>query len=123
MTKYPPNILNAKCPSRNLLELIADKWTMLVFSAITRGINRHNALLREIDGISQKMLSQTLKKLERNGFLERVVVSDKPLNVEYHFTELSVPLADLIKSMGVWVRENFEDVQSAQENYDAKQTA
>jgi DNA-binding HxlR family transcriptional regulator len=86
--KYPPNVLNEMCPSRQTLEIIADKWATLVLISIARGINRHNRMLREIGGISKKMLAQTLRKLEQNGIIHRkvfpVVPPIKPINLNAH---------------------------------------
>ena len=62
-----PDVLNARCPSRKVLELLADKWTLLVIAALSRGVRRNGQLLREVDGISQKMLTQTLRNLGAKG--------------------------------------------------------
>lgn len=118
MIDCTPNMLSARCPSRKVLELLADKWTLLVMAAITRGVNRHNALLREIDDISQKMLTQTLRKMERNGLLDRTVYPVVPPKVEYSLTSLGESLIPVIGSLGRWAETHFYEVEEAQVNYD-----
>lgn len=90
------DVLNLNCPSRRLLGLIADKWTVLVIYVLARGQMRHGELRREVSGISQKMLTQTLRALEREGVVERTVHPVVPPMVEYALTprgeELIAPL-------------------------------
>jgi DNA-binding HxlR family transcriptional regulator len=124
MNEYPPNVLNEYCPSRHVLELLGDKWTLLVINAIARGIDRHNALLREIGGISQKMLSQTLRELERSGIITRHVFPVVPPRVEYALTPLGQSLSEPVAALGKWAQENFAQVETARKNYDlASETA
>jgi DNA-binding HxlR family transcriptional regulator len=115
---YPPNILNQYCPSRQVVELLGDKWTLLVLNAIARGINRHNALLCEIDGISQKMLAQTLRALERNGILSRTVYPVVPPMVEYALTSLGESLSEPVTALGRWAELNYAEVEQARARYD-----
>src|SRR5579871_6854529 len=79
----PDVIYEAACPTRNLLELIADKWALLALHALHDGPARNGQLLRRLDGISQKMLTQTLRNLERNGLVERIDFKEVPPRVEY----------------------------------------
>lgn len=102
VTEVPPNILSARCPSRATLELIANRWTVLVIAAITRGHTRNGALLREIGGISQKVLTDVLRRLEARGIVAREVVSHRPLHVEYRLTDVGASLVPLISAMGRW---------------------
>ena len=118
MNAYPIDILNEYCPSRKVLELLGDKWTLLTLNAIARGINRHNALLREIGGISQKMLSQTLRDLERNGIVTRHVYPVVPPRVEYELTSLGKSLNEPVVALGKWAEQNYEYVEQAREKYD-----
>jgi len=118
MNSYPIDILNQYCPSRQVLDLLGDKWTLLTLNAIGRGINRHNALLREIGGISQKMLSQTLRELERNGIVTRHVYPVVPPRVEYEMTPLGASLNEPVMALGKWAQENYALVQQAREKYD-----
>lgn len=115
--KYPPNVLNEMCPSRQALEIIADKWATLVLVSIARGINRHNRMLREIGGISKKMLAQTLHKLEQNGIINRKVYPVLPPMVEYTLTPIGKELLEPISMLGAWAEKNSEAVQKARESY------
>ncbi len=119
VTAYPPNILNAACPSRQVIELLANKWTLLVLAAITRGTNRHNALRREVDGISQKMLAQTLRALERDGLLTRRVFPVVPPRVEYDLTPLGQSLTELIANLGAWAEQHYAEVEQARAYYES----
>ncbi len=118
MNAYPIDILNQYCPSRRVLELLGDKWTLLTLNAIARGINRHNALQREIGGISQKMLSQTLRELERNGIVTRHVYPVVPPRVEYELTLLGKSLNEPVVALGKWAQDNYALVENAREKYD-----
>jgi DNA-binding HxlR family transcriptional regulator len=118
MNAYPIDILNQYCPSRRVLELLGDKWTLLTLNAIARGINRHNALLREIGGISQKMLSQTLRELERNGIVTRQVFPVVPPRVEYELTPLGKSLNEPVVALGKWAQENYALVEIAREKFE-----
>ncbi len=116
-TKYPPNVLNEMCPSRQALEVIADKWATLVLVSVARGINRHNRMLREIGGISKKMLAQTLRKLEQNGIVNRKVYPVVPPMVEYTLTPIGRELMEPISMLGAWAEKNSEAVQKARASY------
>src|SRR5207245_4802866 len=83
-----PSVLDAQCPSRLVLDRIADKWTALIIQILARGTMRYAALQREIGGISQKMLTQTLRSLERDGLVQRTVHPVVPPKVEYSLTRL-----------------------------------
>lgn len=118
MTAHPIDILNQHCPSRKVLDLLGDKWTLLTLNAIARGINRHNALQREIGGISQKMLSQTLRELERNGIVSRHVFPVIPPRVEYELTPLGKSLNEPVVALGNWAEKNYALVEIARKQYD-----
>jgi DNA-binding HxlR family transcriptional regulator len=119
--KYPPNVLNEMCPSRQTLEIIADKWATLVLVSISRGINRHNRMLREIGGISKKMLAQTLRKLEQNGIINHKVYPVLPQMVEYTLTPIGRELQEPISMLGAWAEKNAEAVQKARETYEVQE--
>lgn len=99
--KIKVNIWDANCPSRALLDLLADKWSVLVIVKLSDGVVRYGRLHREVGGISHKMLSQTLHNLERKSLVKRVVHDTVPPQVEYSLTEqgesLLVPLASLVE--------------------------
>ncbi len=110
---------NALCPTRLVLNRIADKWTVLVVILLQDGTKRFSHLQREIDGISQKMLTQTLRNLERDGLVNRTVYASVPPKVEYALTQLGHTLKDLLYAVKTWSEANIEAVLSAQKSYDA----
>jgi DNA-binding HxlR family transcriptional regulator len=107
------------CPSRPILELIGSKWALLIVCALRGGPVRNNALLRRIEGVSQKMLTQTLRDLERNGVIERISYPEVPPRVEYRLTELGISLGGLLVEIENWVMNNYARVAAAQQQYDA----
>ncbi len=111
------------CPSRPFLDLIGSKWALLIICALREGPVRNNALLRRIDGVSQKMLTQTLRDLERDGLITRISHPEVPPRVEYRLTALGQSLSVVLNSIDQWVRENFARVAAAQHTYDAAQSA
>lgn len=111
-TEYPPDALSARCSSRRVLDLIADKWTVLVIYALSRGTRRHGELRRMIDGITQKMLTQTLRNLERDGFVERTVYPSVPPRVEYSLTPLGESLNVPLAAIKEWAEEHLDEVEA-----------
>jgi len=114
------NAYNSLCPTRQVLNRIADKWTVLVVSSLESGTKRFSVLRREIDGVSQKMLTQTLRGLERDGLVTRKIYATVPPKVEYSLTPLGNTLVVLLRSIRVWSETHIEKVMSAQENYDSE---
>ncbi len=112
------NSYAANCPTRVVLDRIADKWTVLVIGLLVSGPARFNQMRREIEGVSQKMLAQTLKKLERDGLLERMVFATVPVIVQYSITPLGRTLAEAIGPLQSWAETHIEEVIAAQERYD-----
>src|SRR5204862_4790492 len=94
-----PSVLDAQCPSRLVLDRIADKWTALIIQILARGTMRYAALQREIGGISQKMLTQTLRSLERDGLVQRTVHPVVPPKVEYSLTRLGRTLIEPLHAL------------------------
>jgi DNA-binding HxlR family transcriptional regulator len=113
-----PNVYNANCPTRLILDRIADKWTVLVLGFLEREPVRFNELRRRIDGISQKMLAQTLRQLERDGLVTRTAIATVPVTVEYAITPLGLTLSDTVKALTNWAEQHIADVQHAQQRYD-----
>jgi DNA-binding HxlR family transcriptional regulator len=109
---------NAECPTRIVLDQIADKWTVLVLGALEGGPVRFNALKRRLQGISQKMLGQTLRELERNGLVERRAFATVPVTVEYSLTPLGADLTTPINALRVWAETHIGQILSAQVRYD-----
>lgn len=116
-----PEIFNANCPSQRVLETIADKWSVIVIYALSRTqTSRYSELQRLIGGISQKMLTQTLRKLERDGLVARQVYPVVPPKVEYTLTPLGKTLTELLKAICQWAENHFSEVEAARLHYDEK---
>jgi DNA-binding HxlR family transcriptional regulator len=113
-----PDPYRAQCPTRMILDRIADKWTVLVLGLLSENPRRFNQLRREIDGLTQKMLSQTLKALERDGMVSRKVTPSVPISVEYAITPLGGTLAATVDGLRLWAEAHIGDVVKAQKRYD-----
>lgn len=107
-------------PKRSVvvLDLVADKWTMRVVYNLTEGPKYYGELLRSIGDISKKMLTQTLRALERNGFVMRTVNPTNPPTVQYELTALGRSLLKAIVVLCDWAKENYQEVEQAQAAYD-----
>ena len=99
----PASVMDAQCPSRLVLDRIADKWTALIIQLLSKKTMRYAELQREIGGISQKMLTQTLRSLERDGLLKRKVYAEVPPRVEYSLRALGASLSEPITTLDRWV--------------------
>lgn len=108
------------CPARLVFERLADKWALLVVRLLKCRPTRFNQLRREIEGVSQKVLSQTLRRLERDGLVSRQVIASTPVAVEYSLTELGRSLAEAVEPLIAWAVAQIEDVLDAQHRYDAQ---
>lgn len=106
----PANPYDMKCPSRDILDLIGGKWAILILCCLQQGPIRTGSLMRQIGGISQKMLTQTLRDLERDGFIERISYPEVPPRVEYRLTDLGRSLSDLARTMEQWVVAHYEAI-------------
>jgi len=116
----PANPYDANCPTRMILDRIGDKWAVLVLGLLDGEPQRFNQLRRSIDGLSQKMLSQTLKSLERDGLVQRRAFATVPVTVEYSITPLGRTLSATLESLRLWAESHIGDVLAAQKRYDAK---
>lgn len=113
------DVYEARCPTRMVLDRIADKWALLILDRLkTDSPLRFNQLRRDIKGISQKILSQTLKKLERDGLVSRVAYPTVPVTVEYALTPLGRTLTDTVSALAHWAESNMDAVLAAQRAYD-----
>ena len=105
-----PNVFSANCGSQQVLELIANKWSALVIYALAQGTKRYSELQREIGGVSQKMLTQTLRSLERDGLVERTVYPVVPPKVEYSLTPLGRTLIEPLRSICKWAETHLHQL-------------
>jgi DNA-binding HxlR family transcriptional regulator len=115
-----PNVYDQNCPTRRALDMIADRWTVLVIGLLEDGPQRFSALQRKIGGVSQKMLTQTLRELERSGLVSRTVYAEVPPRVEYALTALGETLCAPIKAIRDWAESNIDAVNHAQAAYDKR---
>ncbi|MFD1828023.1 winged helix-turn-helix transcriptional regulator [Mumia zhuanghuii] len=114
------NAFLAGCPSRELLARISDKWVALVLAALAEeGPLRYSALARRIAGVSQKMLTQTLRTLERDGLVTRTVTPTVPVTVDYALTDLSASLQHVMMALKGWAEAHMDDVHESRDSYDA----
>src|SRR5579872_2826193 len=113
-------LYQGNCPTREILDRIADKWTTLIIGILAHGgTKRFNELRRAVGGISQKMLTQTLRDLERDGLVKRTMFAEIPPRVEYELTPLGRTLCEPLSALGAWSAEHLDDVRTAQEAFDA----
>jgi DNA-binding HxlR family transcriptional regulator len=113
----PGDVFLADCPARLAVEIIADRWAVVTIYALSRGPRRHGELVDLIGGISRKMLTQTVRRLERHGIVVRTAFNQVPLRVEYALTPLGHGLIEPIVSLTKWAEENGEAVLAAQDSY------
>jgi DNA-binding HxlR family transcriptional regulator len=114
-------VYRTDCPSRAILDQIADKWSMLTL-AVLHEPRRFNAIKRRLDGITQRVLTQTLRKLERNGLVTRTIISGPTLGVQYALTPLGKSLQGPFSALYAWTVENMNDIQHCQHAYDSRGT-
>lgn len=115
-----PNPYAAACPSRQVLDRIGDRWTVLLIGVLADGPRRFTELAREVQGISQKMLTQTLRGLERDGLVSRTVFPTVPVRVDYELTPLGQTLRAPIAALERWAVEHMDEVVAARGKYEAR---
>ena len=120
METIVPDVYDADCPTRRVLDLIADKWSALIVGLLKDQPLRFAVLHRQIGGISQKMLTQTLRNLERDGLVQRTVYAEVPPRVEYALTSLGRTLWEPIDAIIKWSEENIDAIIAAQGRYDRR---
>jgi DNA-binding HxlR family transcriptional regulator len=106
-------VFRPECGSREVLDRIADRWTALIIYALSRGTLRYSELQRKIAGVSQKMLTQTLRSLERDGLVERKVYPVVPPKVEYSLTPLGRTLIEPLRAICRWAEQHLSELQAA----------
>ena len=108
------------CPTRQVLGRIGDTWTMLVISTLEKhGTLRSGQLKAIVEGITQKMLTQTLRYLERDGIVRRTVVPTVPVSVSYTLTPLGLSLAAAVATMRTWAYDHMDEIAASRDEYDA----
>lgn len=107
------NVYAANCPTRQALDRIADKWTALIVGRLAERPHRFSELLRAVEGVSQKMLTQTLRSLERDGLVRRVVKATVPVTVEYSLTATGRTLIAPLEAIRAWAEHHIEAVLAA----------
>lgn len=114
------DVFDKNCPSRHTHELVSGKWGSLALVALREGTYRFNALRRRVDGVSEKMLSQTLQGLERDGMVVREAQNTIPPHVEYSLTSLGRRVADRLFAIIELLEGEYDEISAARERYDAK---
>lgn len=114
----PLDVYEDRCPTRLVLERLADKWALLILDRLKGGPLRFNALKRDVKRITQKVLTQTLRKLERDGLVARQVFQTSPVTVEYTLTPLGRTLTQTVSVLAHWAESNMDAVWAAQAAYD-----
>lgn len=113
------NVFSGVCPARHVLAVIADKWSLLLIHALAHGGTLRTAELRRcVEGISEKMLIQTIRRLERFGLVARQAYAEVPPRVEYSLTPLGHSLSEPIRAIDHWVERNVAEIARAQQAFD-----
>ena len=112
------NPYSADCATRRILDRIGDRWTVLIVGVLGEGDARFSELGRRIEGVSQKMLTQTLRGLERDGLVRRTVYPEVPLRVEYALTDAGRTLLEPLHALQKWAIEHLPEVSASQTAYD-----
>lgn len=117
--ELPYNVFDDRCPARLVLDRLADKWALLILDRLKPGPQRFNALKRDVQRITQKVLTQTLRRLERDGLVSREVFATVPVTVEYALTPLGRTLTKTVSALAHWAERNMDAVLAAQAAFDA----
>ncbi len=112
-------VFRSNCPSRPILDQIADKWSMMVMAVLERP-TRFNELKRRLEGVTQRVLTQTLRRLERNGMIRRTVLPTSPVGVEYSLTALGESLREPFGHLYDWTVEHSEEIENCRREYDRR---
>ncbi len=117
MTQRNPNAFSVTCPAHKILARLLSKWSGLIVRCLSVNTMRYSELRRSIGGISQKMLTQTLRELEADGLVNRKVHPVVPPKVEYSLTDLGRTLVDPLTALGAWAEEHTEEIEAANLRY------
>jgi DNA-binding HxlR family transcriptional regulator len=113
------DVLVAACPTRQVINRIGDRWGLLVLSALEGRTLRFQELRRAVDGVSQKMLTQTLRGLERDGLVHRAIYASVPPKVEYSLTPLGATLSGVVLEIRTWAYQHMDEIEQARSAFDA----
>lgn len=119
--KITYNAFLAECPSRQLFDTLGDKWVGLVLVALAAGTLRHGEIARKVAGVSQKMLTQTLRSLERDGLVSRTVIPTVPVRVDYALTPMGKDLELQMRALKKWAEVHMARVLESRRAYDARE--
>ena len=120
MTEWNPYDRN--CPTRKLLDRIGDRWTVLVVGALSQGSLRYSELVSRIDGVSQKMLTQTLRALEQDGLVRRTVTAAVPVRVDYELTDAGRTLQEPLRALEDWAKAHMAPILEARDRFEREAT-
>ncbi|MGY4349033.1 DNA-binding HxlR family transcriptional regulator [Bradyrhizobium sp. GM7.3] len=123
MLDLQPQCFSSDCPSRALFDQIADKWSMMVLAVLDDEPLRFNAIKRRLQGVTQKALTQCLRRLERNGLLSRRVIPVSPVGVQYEITPLGRTLQQPLKELHAWTVVKLPQVENARQAFDERNAA
>jgi DNA-binding HxlR family transcriptional regulator len=115
-----PSVYDRSCPAHVVIDHLADKWAVLIIGRLANGTLRFGELRRAVDGISQKMLTVTLRDLERDGLVSRKLYASVPPKVEYSLTPLGASLSDKAEDLCRWAEANMEQILRARDNFDKR---
>ncbi|MBC3948599.1 winged helix-turn-helix transcriptional regulator [Pseudomonas folii] len=118
MLELKPQCFSSDCPSRALFDQIADKWSMMILTVLDEGPHRFNAIRRRLEGVTQKALTQSLRRLERNGLVSRQVISFSPVAVQYEITHLGQTLQQPFRELHKWTLDKLPEVEAARMKFD-----
>jgi DNA-binding HxlR family transcriptional regulator len=119
METTPFDVMDPACPSRVVLQRIGDKWTPLVFQSLKDGPRRFSEVRADIGGVTPKVLTQTLRTLERDGLVSRAVFAEVPVRVEYTLTPLGRSLLAPLEAVRAWAESHAATILKAREAFDA----
>ena len=113
------NVFSSQCPSRRVMAVLAEKWTLLVVTQLASGPMRTAQIRRGVDGVSEKMLIQTLRKLEAFGLVSRKSFAEVPPRVEYRLTPLGETILEPLRALADWANRSHEAIKNARLAFDA----
>jgi len=123
METLPFDVMDQNCPSRLVLQRIGDKWTPLIFQALKDGARRFGEIRQAVDGVSPKVLTQSLRALERDGLVDREVFAEVPVRVEYRLTPLGEGLLGPLDAVRIWAEAHAAQILAARDAYDDAEAA